>query len=399
MNAALGLQLSSEELTPKLIWFLRHEPEIAAKMKMFFDAQHYLSYMLCGKYVTDTITTGLYGAIYESPSASWRADVCARFSIPLEILPKVYPPATVIGGVHACAAEATGLAAGTPVLPGMPDLVASLVSAGAVETWESAAYYGTAGLVPVMKDNMLNAAFHPYPITERGLTPQDGYMFDYPAYCLSVGDGVRWFRDECGYQEIEAEMKEGKPSAYARLDHLAADVPPGCDGLLLLPYLQRQRSPRFNPWATGVYFGLKKAHTRGHLFRAILESFGYTIRHGLESFYPQGHPLKRLVATGGGARSALWRQIVSDITGVRQEYLPDADGPLGCAYMAGLAIGWFKDFDVLKNDWVKVSAVIEPNLEAKEVYDHYYTLYAELHQALEPVYLRHHQIQVSLGGS
>jgi xylulokinase len=285
VNQALGLQLTSEELTPKLIWFLRHEPELASKMHMFFDAAHYLVYKLTGEYVTDTITTGLYGAIYESPSASWREEVCEQFGIPIEILPKVYPPGRVIGTVHAEAAEITGLAIGTPVLPGMPDLVASLISVGAVHTHESAAYYGTAGLVPVMKDDLINAVFKPYPIPERGLTPQDGYIFDYPTYSLTTGDIVRWFRDEFAPLELDLQSQDGEKSAYELLDDLAQKIPPGSEGLVLLPYLLGQRSPEFNPQASGVLFGLKKGHTREHLFRAILESFGFNIRHGLETLH------------------------------------------------------------------------------------------------------------------
>lgn len=362
---------------------------------MFFVAHNYLVYKLCGEYVTDTVTTGLYGAIYQSPTASWRADVCEQFGIPLKILPKVHPPAHIIGVVHAQAAEATGLRVGTPVLPGMPDLLASLISVGTVRKHETAAYYGTAGLVPVMKDDLINAAWKPYPIEEKGITPQDGYIFDYPAYCLNVGDSARWFRDEFTPLELQAELDGSGPNAYTALDVLARDVPIASDGLCFLPYLQGQRSPIFNPWATGCFFGLKKAHTRGYLYRAILESFGYTIRHGFESFYPQGHPIKRLVATGGGARSSLWRQIVSDITGLRQEYVPDADGSLGDAYMAGLALGWFKDFDVLQKEWIDVTAVTEPNPDAQEIYTRHYTTYAALNEALLPVYQHHHHIQLT----
>lgn len=388
VNLTLGLQLTNEELTPKLIWFLRHEPELAARMKMFFDAPHYFVYKLCGEYVTDTITTGLYGAIYQSPNASWRKSVCELFNIPLDILPRVYPPAEIVGTVHGSAGEETGLAPGTPVLTGMPDLVASLISVGAVQTNESAAYYGTAGLVPVMKDDLLNAAFKPYPVEERGLAPQDGYIFDYPSYCLTVGDAVRWFRDEFAPLELSRQNQGNGASAYAQLDNLAAEVPPGSAGIILLPYLLGQRSPEFNPYASGVFFGIKKAHTRGNMFRAILESFGFSIRHGLEAFYPNGHPLTRLVATGGGARSDLWRQIVSDITGLPQEYVPDSDSPFGCAYMAGLAIGWFSDFTPLKNDWIKVSDITMPDLSAQSQYQKAYQTYVELHDALRPVFLR-----------
>ena len=392
INAALDLQITTEELTPKLLWLLRNQPELAAKMKMFFDAPHYLVYRLCSAYVTDTILAGRYGAIYQSPTASWRTQVCERFAIPVGILPQVRTPAQIVGVVHSQAAQETGLAPGTPVLTGMPDLVASLIGAGAVHTYESVAYYGTAGLLPVMKQDLIQAVGCPFPHEERGIIPLDGYLFDFPVYSLSVGDAARWFRDQFAPLEIALE-EQGEANAYSELHRLAAEIPPGAHGLVMLPYLQGQRSPVFNPWATGVFFGLRSSHTRPSLFRAILESFGYSIRHGLHSCYPAGQPLKRIVATGGGARSPLWRQIVSDITGISQEYVPDADEALGNAYLCGIALGWFKDFEILQKEWVKVAAVTEPDLSRQAAYERSYAIYVELHAALQPIFARHHQVQ------
>jgi xylulokinase len=393
VNRRCNLRLSSEELTPKLIWFLRHEADLAAKMSMFFDAAHYLIYKLTGAYVTDTITAGLYGAIYESPQACWRAEVCAQFGIPTGILPEVHPPAIIAGKVHASAAAATGLATGTPVISGMPDLFASMLSAGVTHMDEAISYYGTSGVLPVMKDDALNAAWKPFPVAERGGKIQEGYLYDYPAYCLSVGDGARWFRDRFAACELAAEQAGEAPSAYVQLDRLAEEVPAGSDGLVLLPYLLGQRSPWFNPWATGVYFGVKSTQGRGHFYRSMLEAWGYSIRHGLETYYPEGHSLRRLVATGGGARSPLWRQIVSDITGIRQDYVPEADGPLGAAYVAGLAVGLFPDFEVLRNQWVRVSAATEPDPNTREIYNRYYPIYVGLHEDLEKRFKQLHEAQ------
>ena len=397
VNRRFGLLLSSEELTPKLIWYLRNESELAVQTRMFFDAAHYLIFKLTGAYVTDTITTGLYGAIFEAPTASWRPEVCDQLGIPLWMLPSVHPPATVVGTVLQSAADRTGLIEGTPVIAGMPDLYASMISAGIVHMHESIAYYGTGGVLPVMKDGALNAARKPFPISEKGGKVQEGYLYDYPVYCLSVGDAVHWFRENFAPVEIALEREPGRISAYAQLDSLAAEVPPGSEGLLFMPYFQGQRSPEFNPWANGVFFGLRGVHGRGHVFRAILESWGYSIRYGLESFYPQGHPIKRLVATGGGARSPLWRQIVSDITGMAQEYVPEADGPLGAAYIAGLAVGIFDDFEVLQTDWVQVSAITCPDPDTQRIYDRYYPVFVELHDSLRSIYQHHHAIQSSTG--
>lgn len=384
INARRGLKLTSEELTPKLVWFCRHEPELAAQMRMFFDAAHYLVYRLTGEYVTDTISVGGWGAIYHSPSASWKVDCCAALGIPTEILPKVRPPLWIAGEIHSQAAEATGLPAGTPVLAGTNDVTASTIGAGATRRDEAIAYYGTAGLLPVMKMDMEDAVRRPYPREERGQAPQDGYLFDYPAYCLSTGDGARWFRDEFGQLEHQAELQAAGSSAYAEFDRLAAQVPAGSDGLIFLPYLLGQRSPEFNPQASGAFYGIRRTHSRGHFFRAILEAWGYTIRFGLERYYPQGHPLARLIATGGGARSPLWRQIVTDITGIRQEYVPNAEGALADAYLAGMALGWFKDFATLKSEWVQAAGVTLPDPAQQAKYaSQAYPLFVELHGLLK----------------
>ena len=392
VNEKEGLQLSNEELTPKLIWFLRHEKEKSAKMAMFFDAMHYFVYKITGAYIQDTQTTGLWGAIYESPTASWRKDVCAKYDIPLSILPAVFPPATIVGKVHAAAAQETGLAVNTPVITGMPDLSASLIAAGTVHKNETCVYYGTAGLMPVMKDDLLNGVLKPYPISEKGTTPQDGYIYDYPAYCLSTGAAVRWFRNQFGQAELTKELDGFPLSAYDQLNELAAKVPIGSDGLILLPYFEDQRSPWFDPFAKGVYFGISNAHTRAHLYRAIFEAFGYMIRHGLEQFYPKGHPIERVVATGGGAKSVLWRQIVSDITGLKQEYVPEAEGAVGVAYVAGIGIGIFDNFDQLKEKWVTVQAKTEPDPKNEFIYDRLFDLYRDLHIALKPIFKQHHEV-------
>ncbi len=397
INRRYNLRLSCEELTPKLVWFLRNEPDKAQKMKMFFDAPHYLIYKLSGAYVTDTITAGLYGAIYEAPTASWRKSVCASLEIPLDILPQVYPPATVVGKVTKAASALTNLPAGIPLVAGMPDLFGSMLSAGVTNTDEALVYYGSAGVVPVMKDSAINAAFKPFPIAERGGKVQEGYLYDYPAYCLSIGEAVRWFTDQFGEIEIYQQRQEGGLSAFARLDNLALQVSPSCEGLIFLPYLYGQRTPVDNPFASGVYFGLRAHHQKAHFYRAILEAWGYSIRYGLERTYPHGYSFRRFVATGGGAKSQLWRQIVSDITGIPQDYVPNAEGTIGAAYIAGLAIGAFKDFKDLLSTWVSVKEATLPDESHHAAYERGYQAFRLLHQELQETFHKHHTLFHDIG--
>ncbi|RCK72097.1 MAG: Carbohydrate kinase, FGGY [Anaerolineae bacterium] len=392
INQRYNLRLSCEELTPKLLWFLRNEPEKARKMQMFFDAPHYLIYKLSGAYVTDTITAGLYGAIFEAPDASWREDVCKELDIPLNILPKVYPPATLVGNVTSQASKETGLAEGTPVIAGMPDLFGSMLSAGVTQTDEAIVYYGSAGVMPVMKDSALNAAFKPFPVAERGGKVQEGYLYDYPAYCLSIGESVRWFTDQFGEKESLQYKKEGDPNPYARLDNLAQNVPAGCEGLTFLPYLYGQRSPVDNPFACGVFFGIRAFHQKAHFYRALLEAWGYSIRYGLECAYPNGYSFRRLVATGGGAKSRLWRQIVSDIIGIDQDYVPHAEGTIGAAYVAGLALGIFKDFKNLLQNWVTIQETTFVDENRRPDYERSYHAFRVLHEELKNTFYTYDKV-------
>ena len=385
INQRFHLKLTSEEMTPKLVWFLRNEKQAASRMKRFFDAAQYFVFKLCGEYVTDTISVGGWGAIHHSPTASWKTDVCEQLDINLDLLPKVVPPLTVVGEVHAHAAEETGLSKGTLVVAGTNDVTASTISGGATKTSEAIAYYGTAGLLPVMKIDMEIALRQPYPYEEKGLRPQDGYLYDYPAYCLTTGDSLRWFRDEFGYEQRLIEAQSGI-SAYAQFDQLAENAPPTCDGLTFIPHMLGQRSPHFNPHASGAFIGLRRSHTRSHLFRSLLEAWGYMIRFGLEKYYPDGHPLKRLIATGGGARSQLWRQIVTDITQIPQEYAPNAEGCIADAYLAGMAIGCFDNLEIFVKNWLHPNEMILPQPEQSEIYEKGYARFVKVHELLEPIF-------------
>jgi xylulokinase len=298
-------------------------------------------------------------------------------------LPKVVPPAEIVGHVHSDAAAETGLRIDTPVLAGLPDTAATLIAGGVTETDETMIYYGTTGVVPLLKMDMLRIVKEPYPVA-------DECVFDYPSYSLSVGDAVEWFRDRLLTAGWTSLGHHPDSIEFSALDQLATEAPPGCEALILLPYFLGQRTPEFNPQARGVYFGITKSHGLGHFYRAVLESFGYGIRHSLEANFPKEIPFRRVVAVGGGAQSSLWRQIVSDITGLEQEYIPGADGPIGDAFLAGLALGWFEDFKVLKNEWLRDSIHTEPQPENQRVYDGNFSIYSELHGVLGTTF-DHHQ--------
>jgi xylulokinase len=174
---------------------------------------------------------------------------------------------------------------------------------------------------------------------------------------------------------------EAAPSIRAALAEMAEKIPAGSDGLVCLPYFAGERTPINDPDARGVFAGLTLSHTRGHVYRAILEGTAYGVRHNLETLREMGAPPKRVVAVGGGANNRLWLQIVSNVSGAEQ-IVPErtVGASYGDAFIAGLASGIVPDMSALAKDWVKVAEVIEPRHAEHQRYDAYYRVYRDLYE-------------------
>jgi xylulokinase len=202
-------------------------------------------------------------------------------------------------------------------------------------------------------------------------------------YCTLAGMATtgaltRWFRDHFARQEMATEATGG-PSAYAALTAEAETVPPGSEGLVILPYFSGERTPLNDPDARGVIAGLSLAHGRGHLYRAILEATAYGVAHNLEVMRASGARPRRAIAAGGGAKSRLLPQIVSDVTGIEQELPEETIGAAyGDAFFAGLATGLVARPD-LASRWVRTKRKFIPNPERHELYQPYYAVYRRLY--------------------
>jgi xylulokinase len=374
INVQFGFNLTSEEIVPKILWFLRNHPGQAPRMAMIFNPHSYIVFKLTGAYTTDSITACYWGGIYSPMRNHWRKDVCDILGISVDILPPVYPPSTVAGTVTSAAAEITGLVEGIPVLVGSGDVFFSLLGAGVITPVEMMIYYGSAGLVAIPRRHLQVLATKPYDV--EGDVP-----FACPSYHPASGELIRWFSKE--FRQIEdISLDTQNVTTEEILDSLASVIPPGAEGLVMLPYFLGQRTPIFDPHARGAFVGLTLAHGRAHLYRAILEAYGLGVRYSLEHWSEQ-FSIQRVVATGGGARSSLWRQIVSDITGIRQEYVALADAALGGAFLAAYAVGAIEEFHrVSQMPWLQTVQVTEPNLEMKALYENIYTIFCGLHDAL-----------------
>jgi xylulokinase len=208
----------------------------------------------------------------------------------------------------------------------------------------------------------------------------------------TAGSLTTWFRDEFATAEVQRE-KSGGPNAYAVLAEEAATSPAGANGLIALPYFEGERTPLHDPKARGVFFGLSLTHTRGDVYRAILESIGFGIRHNLEVMREEGVMPERILAVGGGTHNDLWMQLVSDIVDLELVIPAQRIGAsYGDAFMAGVGVGLFKNLAEITR-WVKTKKVVTPNLTTYGRYSCNYQIFRALYEATRPLM---HQVSDSV---
>jgi xylulokinase len=367
-----GMYLTSQAIGPKILWIRRNEPDIFAEAKHLCSCSTFLVYRLTGEYVLDYHSASLFNPLFDIHNLTWSdryADAVVG-SIPL---PRLAWPGEVVGEVTSKAAEETGLRPGTPVTAGTIDAISEAVSVGVIHPGDLMMMYGTTTFFILILDQVVapdETLWHT-PYAFPGL-------YDFEAGMATTGALTRWFRDNFAQQEMAAQ-KAGGPNAYAVLTKEAEAVPPGCEGLVILPYFSGERTPLNDPQARGVIAGLSLAHSRGHLYRAILEAIAFGVAHNMEAMRAAGARPRRAVAVGGGAKSELLLQIVSDVTGIEQELPAQTIGAsYGDAFLAGLATGVVSMSD-LESHWVKPGRRFVPDPARQGLYQEYYRIYRDLY--------------------
>lgn len=372
-----GVTLKGDEVAPKLLWLQRNEHAIFQNTRLIFSAPGYVVYRLTGQYGIDAQTAFRMGGLVNDSRRAWRGEICEQLGISAGMLPPIHSPSDVIGRVTGTSAHATGLREGTPVLAGGTDTFATLLGNGVVERGEAMVYYGTTGLLTVCSEDLADVLAKPELIDDQ--TP-----FVLAAYLLDFGEVLEWFINQFSCGGRKAFGNTGDP--YEDLEGGAAEILPGAAGVVAMPYFAGQLIPRANPHARGVFFGLRTDHTRYHLWRALLESFGYEIYHSVRDLERRGLSLSKVTASGGGAQSKLWRQIVSEVTGLPQTYIADGGTALGAAFLAGYGVGLFDNLKAIREQWLHVEDVTLPDDETHRTYRRLFRLYRDLDRGLAPHY-------------
>jgi len=372
-----GSHLTSQASGPKILWIRNNEPEVYARARWFLTSEAYLVYRLTGVPSIDIYTAAGYAPLFDVRRREWIPEIAAHI-VPLERLPRAYWSYEVVGRVTRQAAEETGLAEGTPVVAGTTDAAAEALSAGVADFGDMMLMFGSS-IFFIMKTAELMQTEH---FWSSNFLEEGAYSF--LGGMSTAGSLTTWFRDQFGTWEVEQE-KAGGPDAYAQFAELASHSPAGARGLIALPYFAGERTPLHDPKAVGVLFGLRLEHTKGDIYRALLEGVAYGIRHNLEVMEQEKVRPARILAVGGGTKNRLWMGIVSDACGV-QLHIPaqQIGASYGDAFLAGRGIGLFQSLADIRR-WVTIREVVQPDTKDRPAYDFHYAVFRELYRATCPL--------------
>lgn len=358
MLHSCGSTLTTQAVGPKLVWLTDHEPELMRRARRMYMPSSWLVYKLTGEYALDRHSASQCTPLFDRSSLSWN-EQRAREIAPWLELPRLAWPADVAGVTRE---PIGGVGAGVPVIVGTIDAWSESLSVGAHRPGDLMLMYGT---------TMFLIATSTEPMQHESMWGTVGVLpgtWNLAGGMSASGAITGWIGELTG-------------GDYAALSDEAAVSGLGANGLLMLPYFAGERTPIMDPDARGAIVGLTLSHARGDLYRAALEATALGVRHNVETMLETGVSIERVVAVGGGTKSRLWTQIVSDATGLVQETRDVAIGAsYGSAYLAALGIDATADIDA----WNPVSGGVTPRSDTADFYAHRYELYRSLYAAAAP---------------
>ena len=363
-------------LAPRLLWLRRHEPDVMRRTWQFVQVNGYLNYRLTGRLTVDPAHAVLM-QMRDRSTGEWSAPLCSACGVDAAQFPQIMESHCVHGEVTAEAAAATGLRAGTPVMAGTVDSPAAALEAGVTEPGIAVEMTGTSTVVIIPNDRGLTEpALIAMPHALPGIHLLLGAM-------VSSGGCLRWFRDQLGQPEVRAAQETGG-DAFDLLTRQAAQVAPGSDGVIFLPYMMGERSPLWHTNARGVFFGLSLATGKAALVRAILEGAAFALRHNVEVAAHAGAAVREMRSVGGCSRSDLWNRIKADVLGL-PVLLPrtSVGSPFGAAILAGMGAGVFPDVRKSLVEMVRLDRRFEPNPANHERYSQIYRVFRDLYVHLK----------------
>ncbi len=365
-----------------LLWERNHRPGDFARIDKALTIDGFITLKLTGRATCHYSGAAFYGVAYDLLRRTFNRDILDRIGISPNLLPELHRCEEIVGEVTPAAAEATGLAARTPVAAGQVDCNAGWVGAGAIEEGDIQMNLGTCGNFGIIHRD---TDFHQSMIAFAYTTDSQSTYITVPT-TTTGGQLIRYMRDNFYPLELAREKDTGTDT-YDVINREAQDVPAGSDGLVVLPFLMGERTPIWDVHARGVIFGLSMNHTRGHVIRAMMESVAYALYDSFRLIRQTGRRINApIVLNEGGAKSPLWRRIITDVFDVPTVLVKRRTGaPYGDAILAGVASGLFKNFSVAKQ-WTEYIESMVPDPERHQMYMEYFDLYKRLYDHIRGDY-------------
>jgi xylulokinase len=363
-----GQRLSGDELLPKLLWLAAHEPARLRDARMLFNLQDFLVHRMTGERALDH-RTAMRSGLFDPVAMDWRRDIAESLGLDPAALPAVRRGGDVAGHVLPDPAADLGIPIGTPVLVGLGDTPATLVGAGVVHVGDAMVYYGTTTTLDVCTHDFGAYLADPRPIRDWAPYREVGYAV--------LGPAIRWAAN--GLRPVDREADHDSPADLAALDEAAAALAPDPAAPFVIPSFEAHVPGGGH--APPAIVGLQPTHGRADLHRAMLESFGFVARASLEAS-GLATTTHRFVAAGGGARSALWRQIVTDCLGAPQAWARRSDADLGDAMLVARAVLGADVFGAALPEWLGEMELTTPDAAQVEVQDRRYAVWLAIRAAL-----------------
>jgi len=366
-----------------MLWIKKHLPDIYEKTYYFGHVNTLMAVKMTGKFAIDR-SNASYTSLFETRGGyKWSDELCEKIGIAKEKLPPIMRSHEIVGELMAEDLIGVGIPKGIPVVIGGGDTACASLATGVIRSGDVCESVGTTNVLTVcVTEPKFDKGF-----INRCHVVDDAWI--YQGALSHTGASLRWMRDEfC--QDLKMAADAFHDNAYDLMTGVAdLNSAPGAGGIVFLPYMLGERSPIWDSYARGVFFGVSLNSHRDDFIRAVLEGAAYGLRQLCElAEQVTGQPIKEFCAIGGGAKSEVWSQIKADVTGKNIIALDVNDmAPIGAALLAGIGIGCFKDV-------YEASDCIQKTVYRKfisrhdndEVYNKRFDTYKKLYPQLKELY-------------
>ncbi|MDP6466521.1 MAG: xylulokinase [Pirellulaceae bacterium] len=359
---------------PKILWLRNNEPRNFDKTVKVLLPKDDVRRRLTGEFATD-VSDASGMLLLDVAKRNWSTKLLSKLELDRDLLATCYESEEVTGKLTKAAAKLLGLTTGCLVVGGAGDCAANGIGTGVVKSGILSTSIGTSGVMFVHSDRMEIdplGRLHTFCHAVHGKWHMMGVS-------LTAGGALQWFAEQ-----LCRELGTPKKSVYDVLNAEASQIAAGSEGLFFLPYLAGERTPHADPDARGSFVGLTLKHTRGHMARAIMEGVTYAMRDSLAIIQEMGVPVRQVRVSGGGSKSALWRQLQADVFGKKVVTINAEQGPaFGVALLAAVGDGAFKNIQQACAATISEVSKTPTDRAVRRVYDRGFPVYQQLYRSLK----------------